>query len=190
MMGALYQAIDALLAEKRRVIIAIDGNSGAGKSTLAKSLASRYSANVLHMDDFFLPIAKKTAQRLGQPGGNVDHERFYTEVYTGLKSGGAFSYRPFDCQGQVLMPPVKVQPSPVSIIEGVYSLRPELRDLYNLKVFLKLNETCQRERILARSGSQLLERFLSEWIPLENAYFDAFAVPACCEMVINGDSLE
>ena len=86
---ALFQAIDALLQRQGRARIAIDGNSGAGKSTLGALLAGVYGGNLYHMDDFFLPPQRKTRERLAEPGGNVDRERFFAEVLSRL--GTAFS---------------------------------------------------------------------------------------------------
>ena len=63
-----------------RLVIAIDGKCATGKTTLAARLASGLDADVIHMDDFFLPPAKRTQQRLSEPGGNVDYERFMEEV--------------------------------------------------------------------------------------------------------------
>ena len=36
------------------------------------------------------------------------------------------------------------------------------------------------ERIRLRSGEAMLERFVREWIPLEDAYFERAGVRACC----------
>ena len=76
----LLTVIRALLDRQTRVIAAIDGRCGAGKSTLAAQLQAQLSCRVFHMDDFFLRPEQRTAARLAQPGENVDHERFLSEV--------------------------------------------------------------------------------------------------------------
>lgn len=176
--------LERLLDVKRRVLVAIDGNSGAGKSTLGCALADRYGANLLHMDDFFLPPEKRTKQRLAEPGGNVDYERFKREALDPLILSMPFSYRPFDCREGELGEPVRVEPKQLSIVEGVYSLHPTLARAYDLKVFCRIDPEQQRARILKRSGEEKLHRFLTEWIPLENAYFDAFGIRESCELVL------
>lgn len=65
----------AQLPKKPRLLITIDGPCGSGKSTLADALSAALNAPIIHMDDFFLPHALKTPQRLAIPGGNVDLER-------------------------------------------------------------------------------------------------------------------
>lgn len=179
--------IEKLLGRRERVLVAIDGNSGAGKSTLGAALAGRFDANLLHMDEFFLSAERKTPQRLSEPGGNVDYERFKSEVLDPLLTGMPFCYRPFDCQTGAMGMPVAVARKDLSIIEGSYSLHPTLAHAYDLKVFCSIEPEPQRRRILERNGAGMLERFEREWIPLENAYFDAFSIPAQCDIVLRTD---
>lgn len=172
----LITAIAKLTAEKERVIIAIDGMSGSGKSTLGAYLQQLFSGDLIHMDDFFLPFKQKTPQRLSQPGGNVDHERFRDEVIEPLKRGEPFSYRPYSCQHGCLGEVIAVQPGKLTIIEGCYCHHPALEAAYDLRVFLKLTPQEQSSRILARNGESMHKRFIEQWIPMENAYFEAFRI--------------
>lgn len=175
--------IDLLLAEKERVVVAIDGSCTAGKSTLASRLAEIYDCNVFHMDDFFLRQSQRTPERYAQIGGNVDYERFGDEVLIPLRAGQAFSYRPFDCGTFELAGPVDVTPKKLNIIEGTYSLHPCFGDVYDLKLFLTVTPQIQRQRILARPAF-LHERFFREWIPMEQRYFDGFSIPEKCDMIL------
>ena len=47
-------------------IIAIDGRCAAGKTTLAARLAKELGGDVIHMDDFFLPLELRTEERFGR----------------------------------------------------------------------------------------------------------------------------
>ncbi len=179
----VFQRIDALLGKQTAVTVAIDGNSGAGKSSLAALIAQVYGCNVFHTDDFFLPPERKTAQRLAEPGGNVDYERFSKEVLAGIKSRVPFEYRAYDCKRGGLTAPVHVAPKNLSVVEGVYSLHPGLKMRYDLTIFLKVGGAAQRERILRRSGEAMLARFDSDWIPLENDYFESMRIEQRCDIV-------
>ena len=95
----LLTVIRALLDRQTRVIAAIDGRCGAGKSTLAAQLQAQLSCRVFHMDDFFLRPEQRTAARLAQPGENVDHERFLSEVLQPALRGEAVVYRAGDGPG-------------------------------------------------------------------------------------------
>ncbi len=185
----VFRRIDELLDEKASVTVAIDGSSGAGKSTLAALLAEVYSCNVFHTDDFFLPPGRKTDERLAEPGGNVDYERLRDEVATGLKSGGSVSYRRYDCQAGTLSEPLVVTPKRLNVVEGVYSLHPAFGLVYDLAVFLKTGGEAQRERIRTRSGSALFKRFIEDWIPLENRYFNTLGIEQKCGIVYDSKFL-
>ena len=169
-METAKKQIDELLAAKDTVIVAIDGKCTSGKTTLASQLATVYDCNVFHMDDFFLRPEQRTPERFAETGGNVDYERFREEVLLPLKSGKAFSYRPFDCSTFTLDMPVTVTPQKLIIIEGTYSHHPYFGNHYDLKILLTVDEETQRQRILERPAF-LHKRFFGEWIPMENQYF-------------------
>ena len=179
----LIQAIDALLAEDRQVVVAIDGPCAAGKTTLAGKLQGKYDCNLFHMDDFFLRSEQRTEARFQEPGGNVDYERFREEVLEPLKRADAFSYRPFDCKTFTLAQPVEVVPKKLTIIEGSYSHHPYFENPYDLKVFLEVTPELQHQRILMRPAF-LHQRFFEAWIPMENTYFEAFSVKEQADLVI------
>lgn len=176
----VFAAIDRLMEKNRPVRIAIEGHSASGKSSLAALLSRVYDCNVFHMDDFFLQVHQRTPERYAQPGGNVDYERFHSEVLTPLSEGKPFSFRPFDCSTLALKQPVSITPKQLTIVEGVYSLHPELAHLHDLGIFLEISEEAQRERILRRNGPEMLERFVSLWIPLEKLYFDQTGTRSRC----------
>jgi uridine kinase len=129
------------------------------------------------MDDFFLRPEQRTAERYAQPGGNVDYERFQEEVLLPLKTGKAFSYRPFSCKTFTLSEPVAVTPRQLNIVEGTYCLHPYFGDAYDWKLFLSVDADLQRERVYQRP-QHLQVRFFSDWIPMEKLYFDFYGIPA------------
>jgi uridine kinase len=182
----LFSGIDERMRRKEYITVAIDGNSAAGKSSLSALLKETYACNVILMDDFFLRPGQRTIERLSEPGGNIDYERFAAEVIKPLRTGKPFTYRPFNCRTGELAAPVVVTPNPLTVIEGVYSLHPRFIEAYDIKVFIHINETGQHRRLSERSP-HLLDRFIREWIPMENMYFDAFQIAAQCDFVINGE---
>ena len=180
----LLQAIDERLPRQERLLLAIDGGSASGKTTLAALLAQRYGCPVFHMDDFFLRPEQRTPQRLAEPGGNVDRERFFSEVLQPLRQGGPASYRRYDCQTGQLLPPVLRQAGQLNVIEGAYSMHPELSALYDLSVFLAVSPETQRRRILQREPAFKQQLFFRQWIPMENRYFQTFSIPKRCDLRI------
>lgn len=167
----LFIEIDKLLL-KDNVIIAIDGGSASGKSTLSELLEKLYDCNIFHMDDFFLQKEQRTSQRLLEIGGNIDRERFLKEVLVPLSNRDVINYHKFDCSTMSLGNNIEVKPKKLTIIEGVYSMHPEFTKYYDLSVYLNIDNELQKERINKRNNHYFANRYFTEWIPLENKYFE------------------
>lgn len=173
-----HSAHCAVNGGRKPFLIAIDGRCGSGKTTLADALSKAVEARfgiscpVLRMDDFYLRPEQRTRERYLEPGGNVDRERFLSEVLRPLAAGEEFEYLPLECPALTLGAPKRFAPSPAAIIEGSYSLHPELRPYYGLCVFMSVSKAVQRERLLRREGEEGLERFEARWISLEESYFE------------------
>ena len=172
-----------------KAVLVLDGDCAGGKTTLIDRIAPLYDCNVLHMDDFFLPYALRTPDRLAQPGGNVHYERFRAEVLTGLIAGGPYGFGAFDCHtGETIRQ--AVQPKPVTLIEGSYALHPafeaDYTKLHAVRALLTVPPAQQRARILRRNGPDLLKRFETEWIPLEKQYFEAYHKTRQDQLILSG----
>ena len=166
--------------------VAIEGPCGSGKSTLANHLLEIFGdqANLIHMDDFFLPLELRTTDRLAEPGGNIDYVRFHAEIACPMRIREVFTYQTYDCSIHRLAGYVTVHPRPLTIVEGVYSLHPALGIEYGLKIFLSLSKDEQRRRVISRSGKELWKRFGGEWIPMENRYFDGMGIRSQCDLIL------
>ncbi|MEA4816279.1 MAG: hypothetical protein VB120_05415 [Lachnospiraceae bacterium] len=171
----LVMRIEALLKQRKRVIIAIDGKAASGKSTMAKKLEALFDCSLFHMDDFFLPLDMRTRERMEAPGGNIHYERFKSEVIDGIKSGKDFSYGIFSCKnGNTIK--LNTKPSRLYIIEGAYSMHPYFENPYNLRIFMSVGEDKQKSRIIERDGEEMYKIFEDTWIPMEEKYFKQFNI--------------
>lgn len=162
--------------QNRPFLIAIDGNCGSGKTTLGNFLAKELHASLFHMDDFFLQPHQRTAERLAEPGGNVDYERFQEEVLSHITDANGITFRPFSCSNWQLTDPVTMAYNDIIIVEGSYSHHPYFKDTYHLKIFLEISAEEQKKRIVARDGEAIWPMFEEKWIPMENNYFETFKI--------------
>lgn len=183
LMAAVSQH-SASLAENRRLAVAMDGCAAAGKTEAAEWLSRVFCAGVVHMDDFFLPPHLRTAQRRGQPGGNVHYERFSIQVAPRLPWREPFSYQRFDCARRSLGEWRQVPAVPVVFVEGAYALHPACRGEYGLKVFFDVSPRLQQERILKRNGPDQWVRFREEWIPMERLYQEHFQIRRQVDLIV------
>lgn len=182
----LLCSIDGQMIHEPHLRVAIDGPCASGKSTLGEELSHIYCCPLIHMDDFFLRPEQRTEARLAQPGGNVDYERFLGEVLLPLTRRETACYRPWRCRTGAFDAPVTVPPFPLTVVEGSYSLRPDLREHYHLRVWVEAPMEERLERLARRGGPDCLERFRTMWIPLEDRYFEACGVRECCQISVSG----
>lgn len=183
-MKSAIDRVERLLAEGRCAFVAIDGPCASGKTVFAASLHERFGGNVLHMDDFFLRPEQRTPERFAEPGGNVDRERFEAEVLKPLAAGKAVRYRPWDCHTGDFATSRSVEPAALTVVEGSYSMHPALRGYYDLTMCLIVDPSERLRRLEARN-SRMLQRFIDEWIPLENRYFESTNTQGSADLLVD-----
>jgi hypothetical protein len=139
------------------------------------------------MDSFFLQENQRTKQRLAQPGGNIDAERFAQEVLAPIQEKIAFTYRPYDCQSASFAEAIPVPIHSLYVIEGSYSLHPDFVSSYGLRVFLTVSKEEQRRRIQQRDPNKL-EAYETKWIVLEETYFDKLQIAQSADITFDTTS--
>ena len=178
-----FKELKQRIEMKQPTIIALDGPSGGGKSSFATYLEHAYDVLVFRMDDYFLPSERKTRDRMIEPGGNLDYERFEREVTMHLKDDIIPSNH-FNCKTNKLEMREPRRKKPIILIEGVYSMHPRFRFVYDVKIFLDISRMDQLDRIMKRSGFDMLQRFENEWIPLEERYFNVFRIRKAADIYL------
>lgn len=168
-------------------IIAIDGRAASGKSTIADDLKLILNGSIVHMDDFFLPPELRTEERFSEAGGNIHYERFKLKVLPFLRDTDSFSYLTFDCQKRDYGNHRFVENSKWRIVEGAYSHHPYFGEYADVRVFSDICPEKQMERIQKRDGEWMAERFRTEWIPLEEKYYDYYQIKKRSDVVISAE---
>ena len=104
-----------------------------------------------------------------------------------LRERRTASYRAFDWEafdGSLSKEPTVVEPRSVVIVEGVYSARPELADLLDLRVLLRVQDDVRRARLLAREHG--LTDWELQWHDAEDWYFAHAAPLAGFDVIVEG----
>lgn len=183
-LSPLFEKLDSLDDSAYPLTIVIDGRCASGKTTAAMLISKLFNAPVIHTDDFFLPPEMRTAERLSEPGGNIDRERFLAEAVQNLKLGKSFRYGKFDCKLGKISHFVTIPVSKVTVIEGAYSMHPCFGNYADIGLFFDIPYEKQLERIRKRNGDDSLEIFKNKWIPLEEAYFKAYRPHEFADIII------
>ena len=174
--------ISALDLRAGAVVVGIDGRGGAGKSTLARSLATLLPETaIVQFDDFYRPQGDR--QELGS---DFDWRRLEAEVLAPLATGKSARYQRYDWDTGELAEWHDVPAQGVVIIEGNYSTRPELRDYYDLTIWVETAHDLRLARGLERDGEQARATWLEEWIPEEDRYIEACAPADHADVVVDG----
>lgn len=177
----LLNIIETELVKKSNLIIAIDGRCGSGKSTFADKLAKDYGFQIVHMDDFYLPLDMRNPERFQQIGGNIHTERFSYQVFDNIKKKNHFFYTKFDCKLLAFTKGVKVMVNKPIVIEGAYSMLEQFREIYDMKIFMDIDKQTQKERIVKRNGEKDWINFETKWIPKEEKYLKEKAILSVCD---------
>jgi uridine kinase len=160
---------------QRPVLVGIDGPSGAGKSTWASRIEEGLTdVACVHKDDFYSTASEEVLSRLSPEEGYssyFDWQRLKDQVLQPLSSGGAARYQRYDWIEKNLGEWVSVpQSATVILVEGVYALRTELRDLYDVKILVRTSDELRASRLIRRAENSL--EWLSRWTAAERYYFE------------------
>ena len=168
--------------------VAIDGPSGAGKSTLAEALLSLLQgATVVHVDDFY------SDEGVDPPGGMdledacdlyVDWLKLFELVLQPLKDGENGYYQIYDWVAQRPGTWVTLEPRGVLIIEGVYAMRPELREVYDVKVFVDTPPEIRLRRLGERSDNPV---WVKRWAEAEVWYNANLRPIDYADVIVSGE---
>ena len=177
MNDTLLEMLREVRKTKPRVIVAADGMSASGKTTWAEAFTAEHGFSLVHIDDFF-PEPGRARFDVA-----LDLERVLNEVLIPFSHGEKIRFIPFSCQTQVHGDEIMIQQNDVLVLEGVYSLHPYLRDMYDIKLFFRIDQEEQKRRLLKRNGPVYLKSFVNEWIPNENRYFDRYKVSEAADIM-------
>lgn len=120
------------------MVVGIDGRSGAGKSTSARELAVHipWPVAIVEGDDFYSDVADEEGTVLTPEEGYeqyFDWRRLKSQVLEPLREGtSTLRYQQYDREQVTMGGWVEIMKPAVVIVEGVYTLRPQLQDLLDV----------------------------------------------------------
>lgn len=179
-----YAALAAYVREQpprlgRTRLVAVDGPSGAGKTSFALRLARHLDAPVVHTDDLL--------------DGWDDQFTFWKrleELVLGpLRRGAAATYQRYRWDlGDFGGDPVRVEPGPAVVLEGVSAARRAIRAELSLAVFLTAPADLRFRRTVTRDGddSVAFRAYLERWRAAEDRHFAEDRTAEHADLVVDG----
>jgi uridine kinase len=174
---------------KRPLVVGIDGLGGAGKSTLANGIHDAFAGRVsiLQCDDFYRPLVGEEFSRLTSEEAYenyFDWRRLRDEALMPLREGKRARYQRHDWGTDRLTEWNEIEPREIVLIEGVFSTRPELRELVDVAIFI---ETPREERIRRMSArAQPSTSWMDQWMAAEDWYLTHVAPDRHADLVLEG----
>lgn len=186
--------------------IAIDGPDAAGKTTLADELGVVLRARGREVirasvDGFHLPRAQR--YRRGQYSAEgcyydtFDYDGLRQALLEPLGPNGDLKYRPaiFDHRTDTALslPIATAQAGAVLLFDGVFLLRPELIDQWELRVFVSvafeavLDRARTRDLAFLGSVAEVERRYRERYIPAQELYFAAACPAQRADIVVHND---
>lgn len=205
MFGYLANAVEsATLTHPLRV--AVDGPPAAGKTTLADELAlvlREQGREVIRatIEGFLFPEAVRYRRGEYSPEGcyldNHDYEALNRVLLDPLGPDGSrqVQHAMYDRTTDMRLSP-KVETAPVDavlVFDGVFLMRPELIDRWDLRIFVStaVEETVDRAIIREQGGSSAADierRWRDRYIPSQQFYFATVRPTEHADIVVYNDA--
>ena len=207
MLSRLAEAVGSVtVAHPTRV--AVDGPPAAGKTTLADELAVVLRALGRHViratiEGFLFPKAQRYRRGEYSPEAcyldNHDYDALNRVLLDPLGPGGdrRFQHAVYDrTTDTVLSPPASTAPADaVLVFDGVFLLRPELIDRWDLRIFVSTAFEQTVDRALIReqgvlSAADIERRWRERYIPSQQLYFATVRPTDHADIVVHNDKTQ
>lgn len=140
--------------------VGIDGKGAAGKTTFARRIAAALrGSSVISVDDFARPDLR-----------GWELARFVEQVRDPLLDGRPARYQRWDFHADRGAEWLEVAPGAPVVVEGVSATDVRLGVPWDVTLWLEVPAEERLRRAITRDGEGMRERWMSDWIPSEEAY--------------------
>jgi uridine kinase len=163
---------------------------------LAATVAAQLNAVTVPGDDFFAATLtdhdweKRTPAERARDA--IDWRRLRAEALEPLLAGKRAAWYPFDFVSGVrpdgtyrMNERAEIrEPSPVIVLDGMYSTRPELADLIDLSVLVEVPAGRRHQRLSERENADFLDDWHARWDEVETWYFSRVRPRSAFDIVV------
>lgn len=208
LLGWLADAIESVRTT-HPVLVAVDGPPAAGKTVLADELAlvltDRGRAVIrASIEGFLLPRAHRYRRGVDSPEGcyhdSFDFDALYRVLLDPLARDGDRRFQQAvydrDTDTALSLPATVAADESVLLFDGVFLLRPELVERWDVRIFVSVafEETLARARVRDRASlgsvTRVEQRFRSRYQPSQQRYFETMRPTELANIVVHNDDLQ
>jgi uridine kinase len=205
LLGQLAEEIESATTA-HPVRVAIDGRPAAGKTTLADELAVVLRARGREViratiEGFLLPRSERHRRGEDSPEGcyhdSFDFDALHRVLLDPLSPDGDRRFQQAvygrDTDTALSLPVTTAAADAVLLFDGVFLLRPELIDRWELRMFVSaaFEETLARARTRdlesLGSAARVEQRFHNRYLPSQQHYFDAVCPTDLADIIVHND---
>jgi phosphoribulokinase len=131
---------------------------------------------IVEGDDFYSDISDDERAALSPADGfeqYFDWRRLKSQILEPLREGNAaLRYQQYDWQRATMGNWVQTKQPAVVIVEGMYTLRPQLRELFDVRVYVRTSDELRAQRQMHRSENS--NEWIARWAAAEEYYESRF----------------
>lgn len=207
LLRSLADTIAAARPAGRPVLVGVTGIDAAGKTRLTDELAAvlRHRgahAQVIHVDDFHHPRARRYAPGVPDPDRflhhSIDVDQLVTRLLRPIRRDGALStsltHLDLATDTRSVHRTYTVTPRTVVLVEGVFLLRADVRYLLDLLIFLHVAEDVALARGTARDAAAGIEdpesRYRGKYLPAQRRLLSEHPPAALADVLVDHTDLQ
>lgn len=157
--------------------IGVDGFGAAGKTTLAAAIAQALpGAVVVHVDDFARPDVQ-----------GWERDRFVVQVLRPLLAGRPGRYQRWDWPSDTGAGWHDVPVGVPVVVEGVSATDVRLGVPWDFTIWVDAPYEIRLARAIERDGEAMLDTWLTDWMPSEEAYAADQRPQDRVDLIVRGD---
>jgi len=202
---------EVILNTKRHhpVRVGIDGVDASGKTTLANLLADYLkSQNVdiirASIDGFHNPKTIRYQKGRNSPEGyykdSFNNQAIVDNLLAPLGNNGNLEYKKaifdFKTDSEVVSPVETAKKDSILIMDGVFLVRPELVDYWDLKIFIEadfkitVSRASKRDGYYLGSEQEILDKYNQRYVPGQQLYFKEAKPQEKADIIIENSDFE
>jgi uridine kinase len=123
-------------SQDRPTLVSIGGPGGTGKSTLSKALCGLCNWTIIHLDDYKMPRSERVQKNIYGAHPEANHIELIVKHLQQLSSGRSIDKPIYNAVSGEVDSSEKIHPKDVILVDGEISSYDELREYFDLSIFI------------------------------------------------------